>query len=130
VVNSAPSRTGWNFSAAALAFLLFAVNLAVPLHQVAHGAALADHGHLKFGNEELRLHSADRHGEHPQRDEACAVCQGLTRIVGILPALPFGALELIEPTDALGRPGTFHPVSAGHDFQRGPPQEDCPLIRA
>ena len=130
MVNSALSRTRWNFSAAALAFLLFAVNLAVPLHQATHSVALAKHGHLDCGGREFLLGTPEGHGDHRHGDEACVICQGATRIVGILPAIPSDAPELAEPIGVLGSPGTLHPVSTGHDFQRGPPQEDFPVTGA
>ncbi len=130
MVNSAIRSTGWNLSAAALALLLFAVNLAVPLHQATHGAALSAHGHFECGGRGFLIQTPEGHGDHRHGDEACAICQGATRIVGILPAIPSNAPELTGPTGAIGSPGTLHGVPAGHDFQRGPPQEDFPVTGA
>ena len=130
MVNSALSRTAWNFSAAALAFLLFAMNVAVPLHQATHGAALAASGHMECGGREFLLQTHEGHGDHRHGDEACVICQGANRIVGILPATPSNAPELTGPTGALGSPGTLHGVPAGHEFQRGPPREDFPVTGA
>ena len=113
----------------ALAFLLFVVSLAVPLHLASHGATLSAHGHHECAGQGS-LQSDTGHGEHRQGDEACALCQGLTRIVGILPAIPSDAWGLAKPTGAPGNPGTLHAVPAGHDFQRGPPQEELPVAQA
>lgn len=130
MVNSAFSRTEWNFSAAALAVLLFAMNLAVPLHQATHNVALVAHGHLDCGGRATFLTPHEGHGDHRHGEDACLICQGATRIVGILPAISSRAPELTGPTGVPGSPGTLHGVPAGHEFQRGPPQEDFPVTGA